>query len=206
MSMGALEQHHPADLATYHKNPRIGDVGAIADSLRVNRQYRPIVVNRGTHTGRPMEVLAGNHTLQAFRTLAEEHADDPEFAAIDCYVIDVDNDRATRIVLADNRTAELGSHDTDDLLALLDTLDDDLEGTAYTDMDRSALRDLADGPPSLDDLADEYGEPEPDDYHDRVKLILDPVIARGWRDFRGGYDDDTDAMTALLEFVPGSAP
>lgn len=39
-SMGTLEQHHPADLALYYKNPRIGDVEAIASSLRVNRQYR----------------------------------------------------------------------------------------------------------------------------------------------------------------------
>lgn len=59
-------------LHTHHKNPRRGDVQAIADSLRVNGQFRPIVVNRGTHTGRPMEVLAGNHTLMAARDLAEE--------------------------------------------------------------------------------------------------------------------------------------
>ena len=52
-------------LHTHHQNPRRGDVQAIADSLRVNGHFRPIVVNKGTHTGRPMEVLAGNHTIMA---------------------------------------------------------------------------------------------------------------------------------------------
>lgn len=61
--IGTLEQHDPTDLALYHKNPNVGDVDAIAGSLLVNRQYRPVVVNRGTHTGRPMEVLAGNHCV-----------------------------------------------------------------------------------------------------------------------------------------------
>ncbi|MDX3097732.1 hypothetical protein PV417_24845 [Streptomyces sp. ME19-03-3] len=42
-----------------HPNPRTGDVDAIAESLRVNGRYKAIVVNRGTHTGRPNEVLAG---------------------------------------------------------------------------------------------------------------------------------------------------
>lgn len=43
------------ELAGYHRNPRRGDVDAIARSLAVNGQYRPIVVNIGTHTGRPLE-------------------------------------------------------------------------------------------------------------------------------------------------------
>lgn len=55
------------DLNLYHKNPRMGDVDAIAGSLQAHGQFRPIVVNEGTHTGRPMETLAGNHTLKAIR-------------------------------------------------------------------------------------------------------------------------------------------
>ena len=57
------------DLAPYHRNPRRGDVKAIARSLETNGQYRPIVVNLGTHTGRPNEVLAGNHTLAGAKHL-----------------------------------------------------------------------------------------------------------------------------------------
>ncbi|MGO4984924.1 6-carboxytetrahydropterin synthase, partial [Collinsella sp. Sow4_E3] len=123
-------------LHTHHKNPRRGDVQATADSLRVNGQFRPIVVNRGTHTGRPMEVLAGNHTLMAARDLAEEGVSD--FAELDCYVVDVDEDQATRIVLADNRTADIGSYDNEELLALLETLGDELDDVGFV-LDYRAL-------------------------------------------------------------------
>lgn len=135
---GTLETHRPADLATFHKNPRVGDTDAIAASLRANGQYKPIVVNRGTHTGRPLEVIAGNHTLKAVRTLAEEYPSDDRWQSIDCWVIDVDDDRSSRIVAADNRTSELGGFDTDALVELLDDLPD-LEGTGYSDDDLSDL-------------------------------------------------------------------
>lgn len=135
------------DLRLFHSNPRIGDVAEIATSLRVNGQYRAIVVNRGTHTGRPMEVLAGNHTLKAARDLGWE--------TINAHLLDVDEDQATRIVLADNRTAELGEIDTDILLEIAQGLDD-LEGTGYTDEDIAAL--LPDEPIEL--LGDEDELPE----------------------------------------------
>lgn len=118
------------DLHLFHKNPRVGNVAEIAKSLRVNGQYRAIVVNRGTHTGRPMEVLAGNHTLKAARELGWE--------SISAHLLDVDEDQATRIVLADNRTAELGDMDADVLLEIARGLDD-LDGTGYTDEDLDAL-------------------------------------------------------------------
>lgn len=150
-SMGTLETHHPADLALYYRNPKVGDVDAIAASLRVNHQYRPIVVNRGTHTGREMEVLAGNHTLKAFRNLAEKHPEEDTWQFIDCYVIDVDDDRAARIVAADNRTAELGSMDDRLLLELLSDLDD-LDGTGYD------LEDLNDLEAAINDDWPDEGE------------------------------------------------
>lgn len=131
----ALDRVAVAELHTYHRNPRRGDVEAIRASLAVNGQYRPLVVNRGTHTGRPAEVLAGNHTLMAAR-----EAGWPDVAV--CWV-DVDDDHAGRIVAADNRTADLGDYDNAALAALLGELPD-LAGTGYTDADLAAL--LA-GPP-----------------------------------------------------------
>lgn len=142
--IGTAETLPIDELTPYHENPRRGDVAAIAESLRVNGQYRPIVVNRGTHTGRPMEVLAGNHTLAAALSLdGSAH----EIRELDCYVVDVDSDDAARIVLADNRTSDLGRYDEKSLLDLLQTMDD-LDGTAYTDDD-------------LDDLLAEIEEAEP---------------------------------------------
>lgn len=127
------------ELATYHQNPNIGNPEVIEGSLRVNGQYRPIVVNKGTHTGRPNEVLAGNHTLKAMRNLAEAEPANSQWHTIDAYVIDVDNDQAKRIVLADNETARKGTgYDNAVLADLLGGLPD-LAGTAFTQDEYSDL-------------------------------------------------------------------
>lgn len=121
---------HVDELQSFDGNPRKGDVAAIAESLRARGQYRPIVVNRGTMTGRDMEVLAGNHTLAAARSLGWEH--------IDVGVVDVDEQTAKAIVLADNRLADLGEYDSAALAALLSDLED-VQGTGYTDADIDAI-------------------------------------------------------------------
>lgn len=121
---GHAETRKPSELHTFHRNPRIGDTEAIAASLRAHGQYKPIVVNKGTHTGRPDEVLAGNHTLSAIRSLAESDADDPQWQQVHTWNVDVDEDIANRIVIADNRTADLGGYDNETLLSLLQTIED----------------------------------------------------------------------------------
>jgi ParB-like chromosome segregation protein Spo0J len=124
-----------AELRTYYHNPRKGNTRAIAESLQVNSQYRPIVVNAGTHTGRPDEVLAGNHTLMAARDLGWEH--------IAVVTVDVDDDQAARIVAADNRTADLAEYDDRLLVELLEALPT-LDGTGYDpgDLDQIVSRIL----------------------------------------------------------------
>lgn len=124
-----------SELNTYHKNPRRGDVATIAASMETNGIYRPLIVNKGTHTGRPNEVLAGNHSLKAMRQLAEKHPDDERWRVADVWLLDVDDDRAARIVLIDNRAADLGEYDNDVLLEVVGNLDDDLGliGTGYDD-------------------------------------------------------------------------
>lgn len=117
--------HEPvASLRPYHRNPRRGDVAALRRSLAVNGQYRPLVVNRGTHTGRAGEVLAGNHTLAA--ASAEGW---PDVAVV---WVDVDDEQAARIVTADNRLGDLGAYDDAVLVDLLKGLPD-YDGTGYTD-------------------------------------------------------------------------
>lgn len=120
-----------ADLNLYYKNPRLGDVDTIAESLEQNGQYRAIVVNRGTHTGRPMEVLAGNHTVKAAKRLGWD--------TILAHVLDVNEDDAARIVLVDNRSSDLAKTDFDVLLEVTDSLED-LLGTGYSTDDLDAIR------------------------------------------------------------------
>lgn len=196
--MPELESFHPADLALYHRNPRLGSVDVIESSLRAHGQYRPIVVNRGTHTGRPNEVLAGNHTVKAFRNLAETDSGNERWQAIHAYMLDVDEDSAARIILVDNRSAELGSFD-DAVLADLLTGLPDLDGTGYTDLDLQAITEMIGGPPDIDDLAEKYGEPTDEDGLSLVRLTLAPHVADQWKSHRGGFDDDTAALEAALD-------
>ncbi|MGW0534757.1 ParB N-terminal domain-containing protein [Streptomyces sp. NPDC003032] len=127
------------ELVPYHRNPRTGDVDSISESLSTHGQYRAIVVNRGTLTGRPNEILAGNHTYKAAKQLG--------WAQIAVTWLDVDDEAAAKIVVADNRTSDLAGYDT---LLLADILQDlpDLKGTGY-DQDQ------------LDQLLDETALPEP---------------------------------------------
>lgn len=130
-----VEQVPVSQLRTYHRNPRKGNVEIIAESLRVNGQYRAIAVNRGTHTGRPNEVLAGNHTLLAARNLGWDN--------IAATFVDVDDDQCARIVAVDNRSADLGEYDEGVLAALIGDLPT-LDGTGYTADDLAALLGDAD--------------------------------------------------------------
>ncbi|WP_199731542.1 DNA modification methylase [Leucobacter sp. OH1287] len=123
------------ELVEFEGNPRRGDVDAIAASLEKRGQYKPIVVNAGSKTGRANEVLAGNHTLRAARGLG--------WSEIQCVFVDVAADEAAQIVAADNRIADLGGYDLGDLLAVLEAAGD-LDGTGYSGSDFDALvRELA---------------------------------------------------------------
>ncbi len=117
-----------ADLTRYPGNPRRGDVTAIRTSVRRLGQYRTIVVR---DTGGQLVILAGNHTTEALA--AEGHA------TVRCEVLTCDDADARRINLADNRLAELGGYDDDDLAAILAGLDGDFEGTGWTQDDYDAL-------------------------------------------------------------------
>ena len=98
------------DLKEYHANPRVGVVEAIAESLRVNSQYRPIIVWR-----EKSEVLAGNHTWKAAKSLGWETIDV-------VYVEGLTAEDAVRLMLADNRSADLGTYRQEALWTLLDEL------------------------------------------------------------------------------------
>ena len=181
-----------AGLSHYYRNARRGNIKAIAESLRANGQYKPIVVNKGTKTGRPEEVLVGNHTLQA--------AISEGWETIDVVIVDVDDDQARRIVLADNRTSDLGAYDDELLLELL-MESDDLDGTAFTAEDVEALEHLTyshdDGPRDLDALHDDVGDPTEQDGWVKVELLLPPELAERFTERLG--KDQAGALAALLD-------
>ena len=130
-----IERLATEDLLEYPGNARRGDVEVLVESLKVNGQYRPIIVQKGTNY-----VLAGNHLLRASRVLGWDE--------IEAVVVDVDEQAALKIVLADNRTADLGDYNDDRLQDLLKMLDD-FEGTGYSEADLEELDRI--GKPEVED-------------------------------------------------------
>lgn len=187
-SLGEYRRLPVEQLTTAERNPRRGRVDVIAESLKVSGQYRPLVVNKGTKTGRPFEVLAGNHTLLAARSLG--------WLEVDTWIVDVDEQAATRIVVADNRIADAGEYDNAALLDLLTDLDD-LAGTGYTLDELDALNALVDAP-TLDELADHYGEPQDQDTWGRLSFKVPPEVERAWRDAVAARMGDEARTLAVL--------
>lgn len=146
-----VEKFALAELTTFHANPRRGSIEAIAASLTRRGLYRPIVVNRGSLTGRPMEILAGNHTFLAARSLGWD--------SIEATTVDVDDDEAAQIVLADNRLADLATYDDDALLEVMQSVTD-LTATGYAPADLEELLALAENRAALTDPDDAPPLPE----------------------------------------------
>ena len=118
-------------LESYPTNPRRGDIEAIAQSLKAHGQYRPIVVQYGTNF-----ILAGNHTYKAAKKLG--------WKKIKITYVDVDEESARKIVLADNRLTDLATYNEPLLKSLLTALPE-LEGTGFTQSEVDTLDRLMNG-------------------------------------------------------------
>lgn len=127
----------------YGKNPRKGDLDAIRESIRENGFFAPIIVQKSTGT-----ILAGNHRWRA--------AKEEGYKQISAVYVDVDDDKAKKIVLADNRTNDLASYNTEVLTEILASLPTPV-GTGYDD---DAVRALMAGMQDKDrDLVAEVVRP-----------------------------------------------
>lgn len=166
-SIGALETVPTKDLNVYYKNARRGDVDLIMESMQHNGVYKPLVVNRGTKTGRPNEVLCGNHSLMAIRRLADENPQDKRWQTVDVYVIDVDEDQAKRTVLVDNASNDKATYDVEELVNLLTELPN-LDATGFT---RDEVDDLLETLDALDD--EDIPEPPKDPQPEGHNLLVE---------------------------------
>jgi hypothetical protein len=112
-----------AELLPHPRNPREGDVGAIHESILTNGWFGAIIQQKSTGF-----VLAGNHRLKALVAMDTDY----EVPVIE---VDCDDETALRILLADNRTNDLASYDSEELSGILAELaeaGDSLDGTGYS--------------------------------------------------------------------------
>ncbi len=139
-------------LVPYHGNPRKGDVEAIRTSIRANGFFGALVVRKSTR-----EILVGNHRFRA--GVAEG------MTAFPVNLVDVDDEQARKILLADNRTGDLGTYDQAVLDALLRDIVTDaddavaaLDGTGFSAAEVDAL--LAKSGGAVDPTTEWEGMPD----------------------------------------------
>ena len=121
------QQFDPAialqDLVEHPKNPRKGDDKIVAESIAANGFYGAILVQKSSR-----RVLAGHTRLRVARDEGAE--------TIPGIWLDVNDVEALLILLADNRTSDLATNDTEALAKILATMLTDngtLLGTGYDD-------------------------------------------------------------------------
>lgn len=176
-----------SSLKLHPRNPRRGRVEAIAESIEHNGFYGAVVAQRSTG-----HVLAGNHRLKAARKLGLD--------TLPVLWLDVDDARALKILLADNRTSDLGDYDSDALATMLSSLaaEGDLLGTGY---DAGALDELlAELTPPDDRSQAEVIEDDPPDESLADQLAEKWGVRQGqlWRlgEHRVACGDSTDPAVA----------
>lgn len=165
--LGDLEIHYALmeEIETHPENANIGDVEAIKESIHHNGFYAPMVVQASTGY-----IIAGNHRYLAAKQMG--------FEQVPVVYLDVDDDAAKRMMLADNRLTRIGQDDTEQLAALLEELSDSdigLLGTGFTHADMQALTET-----SLDMPTDFIPEPTPP--RDGVKegdYAVEPIPGAG---------------------------
>lgn len=125
------------DSITRHpQNANNGDTDALEASIQTNGFYAPILVQASTG-----HIIAGNHRWEVAKKLGA--------TSIPAIVVNVDDEEALRIMVADNRITRLGNDDPAQLVALLEHISDTdtgLIGTGYTPEELQALMNGLDEP------------------------------------------------------------
>jgi hypothetical protein len=120
----------PIDAVQRHpENPRRGDLRALRESIEANGFYSVLLAQKSTGY-----MVVGNHRLQVLRDLGAEY--------VPVMLIDMSDEDALRILLADNRTSDLAFYDDPTLFHLLQKLEGNFYGTGY---DRASYELLMQG-------------------------------------------------------------
>lgn len=176
--LSTIKQVDIDELIPHPRNVRRGNIAVIAESLEANGQFRPILVQKGSNI-----IIAGNHTVAAAKELG--------WPKIAVSYVEVDDDQALRILLADNRTSELGATDDEGLATLLRELDG-FTGTGYDTDYVDRLFSRFEAPVPVGEGSALAGtEPDGDDDESAVGDIV-----RNWvGHFQLVFDDEDQRLT-----------
>lgn len=178
-----------ADLNVHPDNARKGNIGRIEESIRVNGFYGAVIAQRSTK-----RIIAGNHRFMAATNLG--------MTELPVLWVDVDDNEARRILLADNRSNDLASYDDAMLADLLRAAQDTtgLEGTGFDEVDLQDLLMALEPQISLEDLANEWAGPKPgiDDGKTTITIVVEEEVGSELKDYLKEVGDDTVAIKNLL--------
>jgi len=154
------------ELREHPGNANTGDVGAISESIDAHGFYGAVLVQKSSGF-----ILAGNHR---YRIAVAKGA-----TSLPGFILDCDDDEASRLLAVDNRTTHLATTDEEALLALLIPLAQTprgLAGTGYVgdDLDAliAAMGDGRGGGPGLNGDPDDVPEPPAEPVSVRGDLLL----------------------------------
>jgi hypothetical protein len=122
LDLGKIVRKPLGELRQHPENANNGDLRAIRESVERNGYYQPIIVQKSTGY-----IVSGNHRYQVAVEL--------DAVWIPAIILDLTDEEAKRIMVADNRTARLGQDDPAQMLNLLEQLaetDMGLIGTGYS--------------------------------------------------------------------------
>jgi ParB-like nuclease domain len=135
-----LEQRYvpdlPIDSITEHPaNPNEGDIGALHEMIDTNDFYGAVLVQEKTPDGEMrMRIVAGNHRHRTLKQKGKHIV--PAFLCV------MDDERALRILLGDNKSRDRASTNEDTLARTLQALNAHTGNLSGTGFDTDDLQDI----------------------------------------------------------------
>ena len=186
------------ELKQHPKNPRKGNVALIQESIQHNGWYGVALVQKATGF-----IIAGNHRVQAAQASGA--------TKIPVLEIDCDDDTATRILLADNRTNDIATYEQESLAEILKelaTAEGALDGTGYNIEDYddiiAALQEEAYNvdhnitqKPTIDERLARYIEATTRSIMLNYQMAQFEYVVNQMENLRAEYGTENNAMTVL---------
>lgn len=207
----SIEYTRLSEIQVDPDNAKDHDLGALSESLARFGFVAPMGVNENTG-----QLLWGHGRLAELQQLKASHdfppdgisvADDGEWLAPVIRGIQLSEQDGKAYVIADNRLVELGGWNERQLIENLINIGGQdgagLGGTGYDGQDLDSLIIMHGNPPNLDDLEQEWGDPEDKNFWPIIRLQVSPSTYRDYIELvsRFAGADEGEQFTQLLKEI-----